>query len=273
LFNDNPVYVVGDPMLRLGVLGLVAQYCSDQVGHPNIIPGIADISPNPTQQAALRAQDTSQIYLLISKLLAPSQDHDADTRPEIFHKIVSILSCLIRLRRDLVALGVPHLGLILARLVRALRGCRPELGAKQRAMVMDTQPRWVSQDRSLGGEEARALSRLLESLTVKTTVRLPFGGGGGGGEGFSKAESLGRAFSKHAAYVMKAYVEGMGDVLCVVGLEVRRGMREGLFAVCEMMGVCCRDALMVGGGLDVGGKAVVKAVWKEWEEVRYVGQG
>lgn len=172
-----------------------------------------------------------------------------------------------------MALALPHLGMILRRLVLALRGCRPNLGAKQLAVVMNTQPRWISHTHPLGGEEAKALSRLLESLTVKSTVRVHFSSNNNAVDASAapKAESLAKPFSRHAGCVLKAYVEAMDDPLCVMGLEVRREMREGLFALCGMMGVRGRDALMVG--LNAGGKAVVKAVWKDWEEVRYVGKG
>lgn len=36
LFNDNLVYVEGDPTLRFNVLEMVGQYCSDQVRPENI---------------------------------------------------------------------------------------------------------------------------------------------------------------------------------------------------------------------------------------------
>ena len=170
-----------------------------------------------------------------------------------------------------MALGLPHLGLILRRMVQGLRGCRANLGAKQMAMVMNTQPRWISHTRSLGGGEAKALSRLLESLSLKTTIRVAFNNADTLNP--TKSESLAKPFSKHAAYVLKAYVEAMNDPLCVMSLEVRKELREGLFALCGMMSVHSRDALMVGGGLDAGGKGVLKSVWKEWEGVRYVGKG
>ena len=171
-----------------------------------------------------------------------------------------------------MTLGLPHLGLILRRMVLALRGCRPNLGAKQLGIVMNTQPRWISHVRPLGGDEAKALSRVLESLTLKTTVRVGYNADGSNHR--HKAESLAKPFSKHAAYVLKAYVEAVNDLLCVVGKEVREELREpGIFAVCGMMSVYGRDALMVGGGLDVVGKGVLKSVWKEWEGVRYVGRG
>lgn len=236
--------------------------------------------PN-SQHAALRTQDTSMILLLISNFLAPSGEHDQETQFGIFHRMVSILTSLIRLRRDLVVLSLPHLGLILRRLLLCLRGSRPNLGAKQTALVMNTQPRWICcSTHPLGGEEAKALGRLLENLDIKTTVRIHTSSSTPSSSlqeppppPKAKAESLARPFSKHAAYVLKAYIEAMSDPLCVMSLEVRKELKEGLFALCGMMSVHSRDALMIGGGLDAGGKVVLKSVWKEWEAVRYVGKG
>ena len=133
------------------------------------------------------------------------------------------------------------------------------------AMVMDTQPRWLSPLMPLGGDEARGFSRLVESLTLKTTAMHDAGGG--------KAESLAKPFSKHAMYVLKVYVEVMSDELVEMEREVRKGMEEGVWALCGMISVYCRDALMVGGALDEGAKEVLKMVWREWERVRYVGKG
>ena len=175
-----------------------------------------------------------------------------------------------------MALSLPHLGLILRRLLLCLRGSRPNLGGKQTALVMSTQPRWICcSTHPLGGEEAKALGRLLENLDIKTTVRIHTSSSSSSLQEpqKAKAESLARPFSKHAAYVLKAYIEAMSDPLCVMSLEVRKELKEGLFALCGMMSVHSRDALMVGGGLDAGEKAVLKSVWKEWEAVRYVGKG
>lgn len=160
----------------------------------------------------------------------------------------------------------------------SLRGCQPNLGAKQKALVMNTQPRWVSSTLPLGGEEAKALGRLLESLTVKTVVRTQSAtttaaASASFHQEVQKAESLSRPFSKHAAYVLKAYIEAMSDPLCAMSLEVRKELKVGLFALCGMMNVHSRDALMVGGGFDVVGKTILKAIWKEWEVSRYVGKG
>ena len=212
--------------------------------------------------------DAAGIWLFISKMLAPCQVHDQDTEVMIFHKIIAISSSLIRLRRDLVTYTLPQLGMVLRQLVFSTRGCRPNLGAKQKTMVMNTQPQWINSSHPLGAEEGKALGRLLESLNTKTTVRVL----SSSTSDLQKAESLAKPFSKHAAYVLQAYTEAMNDSLCILPLEVRKELEPGLFALCAMMNEHSRDALMVSG-LDAGGKATLKALWKEYEKQRYVGKG
>jgi hypothetical protein len=140
---------------------------------------------------------------------------------------------------------------------------------------MDTLPSWISNsdvdtNNALGAAEAKALARLLTAITTKTiprnhmhtsaTTEAP------------KAESLARPFSKHAAYVLQAYMNALNEPLCVIPLDVRRELQPGLFAMCEVMNEHSRDAMMVSA-LDAGGKASMKALWKEYEKQRYVGKG
>lgn len=212
--------------------------------------------------------DAAAIWLFISKMLAPSQVHDQDTEVMVFHKIIAISSSLIRLRRDLVTCTLPHLGMVLRQLLLSTRGCRSNLGAKQKTLVMNTQPQWINASRPLGAEEGKALGRLLESLNTKTIVRTL----SSSTLDSQKAESLTKPFSKHAAYVLQAYIEAMNDSLCVLSSEVRKQLEPGLFALCALMNEYGRDALMVSA-LDAGGKATLKALWKEYEKQRYVGKG
>lgn len=117
-------------------------------------------------------------------------------------------------------------------------------------------------------EESKALSRLLEALTTKTVIkRLTTST-----TATQKAESLAKPFSKHAAYVIKAYVEALNDPLCVLTAGVRKGLQPGLYALCGMMNDFSRDALMVSAS-DAGEKTVVKALWREYEKQRYIGKG
>jgi hypothetical protein len=132
-------------------------------------------------------------------------------------------------------------------------------------MVMGTQPRWISAKQPLGSEESRMLSRLLEMLNVKTIIRSHTT------HETQKAESLGKPFSKHAAYVLAAYIEALNEPLCVLSMDVRRELEPGLFALCGLMGEHARDALVVS--LDASGKATLKLIWKEYEKQRYVGKG
>ncbi|KAF9535580.1 Urb2/Npa2 family-domain-containing protein [Crepidotus variabilis] len=254
IFVNSPGFVEGDAELRTEVLLMVVQYCSDQ-------------------QAALRIQDTSLIFLLIAKCLAPcpAAKHDIFTSINVFHGLISILTTLIRLRRDLVTLCLPHLGMILQRLICCTKGCRPNLGAKQTSLVMGTLPKWISASEPLGTEAAKALARLLESLTVKSTIRTI--SSSNQTDYHQKAESLSKPFSKHAAYVLKAHIEAMNDPLCILTLDVRKELRPGLFALCGMMSEHGRDTLMVSGGFGDGGKTVLKAVWQDWEATRYTGKG
>jgi hypothetical protein len=196
-------------------------------------------------------------------------DHDDKTSYEIFHAVVTILSSLIRLRRDLVASILPHLGHLLRQLIFALRQARPQLGAKQSRLVTDTLPLWINAAQPLGANEAQALARLLIALTTKTVVRT-FASGPSAPE--QTAVSLARPFARHAAPVLRAYLDAMNDTLCVLPMDVRRELEPGLFALCEMMSEHDRDAL-VASALDTGGKAVLQALWQAYERQRYVGKG
>ncbi|KAJ2928969.1 hypothetical protein H1R20_g8232, partial [Candolleomyces eurysporus] len=248
IFTDHEEYTAGSTEVRLQTLEFVAQHCSER-------------------PAALRSLDIGSIWLLLSKCLSPSPRHEKATSSATFHQIIAVASAIIRLRRDLTIPMLPHLGVILRQLILSTRQCRPQLGSKQTDMVMSTQPRWISANQPLGAEEAKALSRLLETLTTKTIIRVHTTSAE-----TQKAESLAAPFSKHAAYVVKAYIEAMNDPLCVLTLDVRKELHPGLYALCSMIGEHSRDALMISG-LDTGGKATMKALWKEYEKQRYSGQG
>ncbi|KAI0824124.1 Urb2/Npa2 family-domain-containing protein [Trametes gibbosa] len=216
--------------------------------------------------ASLRTADLSSLWSILRALLAGSPAHEETTDIAVFHGVVNTLGALVRLRRDLILNTLPHLGFALRQLTSCLRSLRPQLGGKQRRLVLDTLPRWLAPSHALGASESKALARLLTTLTTKTMVR-----SGAGGEP-QKPESLVRPFSKHATYVLIAYVEAVNDPLCFIAMPVRRELQPGLYALCDMLGEHNRDAMMVSA-LDAGGKATMKALWKEYEKQRYVGKG
>ena len=203
----------------------------------------------------------------MSKLLSGNENHVESTSVDIFREIVGITSALIRHRRDLVLPALPHLSMVLQRLVTLIRAIRPGLGAKQARTVANNFPFWVNGREPLGISEVKILSRLLVSLTTKTAVRFV-----GSTQENQKMESLARPFGKHASYVLVAYVQAMNDPLCVVYATTRKELYPGLFALCEMLGDYDREAMMLSA-LDAGGKATMKAVWNDYKKQKYVGQG
>ena len=72
--------------------------------------------------------------------------------------------------------------------------------------------------------------------------------------------------------MLAAHADAANDPLCVLAGPVRRELQPGLFALCQMLGEHSRDAL-VASALDAGGKATVKALWREYEKQRDVGKG
>lgn len=216
--------------------------------------------------------DLGSIWSLLNKILSGSPEHDATTAFPIFHHTVTIVGALIRLRRDIVVHTLPHLSLVLRQLIMLSRKIRPQLGAKQSKIVTDTFPSWLSASQPLSTDEARALARLLTSLTTKTVPRTHVHVHPSTSTESQKAESLAKPFSKHASYVLVAYVDAFNDPLCILSAEMRGDLEPGLFALCEMVGEHSRDALMVSA-LDSGGKTIIKSLWREYEKQRYVGKG
>lgn len=222
----------------------------------------------PRQPASIRPQNVVSIWVFLSRLLTGSKEaHDSKTDKAIFHEIVAILGSLVRLRRDLVVPTLPHLTHIIRRLLFALRNPRPLLGAKQYTIVSDSFPTWVNPSHPLGAEESKALSRLLTSLSAKTSIRVH-----GPSAEPQKHESLARPLSKHVTCVIQAYLEALNDPLCILPADIRRELQPGLFILCDMLNEHTRDALMVST-LDAGGKAAMKSLWREYEKQRYTGKG
>ncbi|KAI0067870.1 hypothetical protein BV25DRAFT_1876669 [Artomyces pyxidatus] len=245
---NNVASDIESPYIRLQVLAFVNGQCSDR-------------------PASVRALNMPSIWSLLSRYLSGCQTHDSETQVAIFHEIVSVVSALVRLRRDLVISTLPHLIIVLRQLMASLRSPRPHLGGKQYKLVTDTLPMWVHPAHPLGAEESKAFARLLSTLAVKTTVRVH-----GPAADSQKPESLARPLSKHIAYVIQAYVEALNDPLCVLPSDVRRELQPGLFILCHMLNEHARDALMAST-LDAGGKAAMKGLWREYEKQRYVGSG
>lgn len=197
-----------------------------------------------------------------------SESHDDETSIPVFHDIIAIISALVRLRRDLISLTLPHLGMALRQLLMLTRRPRPHLGGKQSSIISNTLPVWINIEHPLGPAEGKILARLLEALAIKSVPRTH----SSSTTELRKAESLSKPFSKHAAYVLKAYIDAMNDPLCILPSDLRKELYPGLFALCGMLNEHSRDALMLSS-LDSGGKTTMKSLWKEYEKQHYVGRG
>ncbi|SNX83764.1 uncharacterized protein MEPE_02472 [Melanopsichium pennsylvanicum] len=212
--------------------------------------------------------------------MQPSQRDEA--RDKLFHGVVSTLGSLMRLRQDLVLGFLPHLGSLLARLCvlfrqlrRACEGGVEASGMQRRALRRDL-PSWLDPvyvtplDAS---HHARALSRLLSSLVVKNvSLKHRTSSQSTSTEtGSAKAESLARPFSKHATYILVAYLRILTVPNSVVTADVRAELEVGMMTICEVMGTRQRDAAMIGM-LDAAGKVLFKRLWGVFEEQRYKGQ-
>ncbi|GAK65816.1 uncharacterized protein PAN0_010c4037 [Moesziomyces antarcticus] len=227
----------------------------------------------------LRTQDVHAMMQLFATLVGPSaRDEVSGTisslpasrrdavRSAIFIGIVSTLGSLMRLRQDLVLGGLPQLGALLARLCALFRRLKRTPSGMQRRQLRRDLPAWLDpvEVTPLGEHEARALSRLLSSLVAKN-VSLKSRGDEG------KAQSLAKPFSKHATYVLVAYLRSLTAPNAVVPFEVRAELEVGMLTLCGIMGHHQRDAAMVGM-LDAAGKVLMKRIWSEYEKQRYKGQ-
>ncbi|THV05973.1 hypothetical protein K435DRAFT_646266 [Dendrothele bispora CBS 962.96] len=250
IFNARSnLFADGSLFLRLNVLEFVATRCRDR-------------------PVTLRLPELSSIWVLITKMATGSTTHDQNTSVETFYNIISIASSLIRLRRDLVVLTIPHLGMVLRRLILSMKSPRTNLGARQSAIISKDLPIWVNASQPFGGDEGKALARLFESLATKTIPRTHVAYPSSS----QKAESLAKPFSKHAAYVLKAYVQAVNDSLSTLPSPVRKELQPGLYALGGMMGDYARDALMAST-TDAGEKTTLKQLWQEYEKQKYIGKG
>src|SRR5258708_20014649 len=83
------------------------------------------------------------------------------------------------------------------------------------------------------------------------------------------AESLAHPLSKHAPYVLVAYIRALTNPLGFFSTEIRRELEPGLFALCSMMNKHVRDSIMISM-LDGGERAMLKLIWGKYEKQKYL---
>ncbi|KAG8932264.1 hypothetical protein FRC02_001404 [Tulasnella sp. 418] len=264
-------------------------FLTDRIALVDMLVFLKDVS---TERASiLRALDVSHMLSILSAVLAPRKAGILPSRTAIpsgatssfiFTLITNILTLIVRHRRDLVKLYLPHLAQVLTLSIKTLRTLRPGvlLGGKQSQLVANTLPWWISlehgdEHQQLNSESARHLGRVLSAIGAKSVVL--DGGHRKQHEHSSEAtiQSLGKPFSKHAASVLMAYaitVSGSdSDMLTTLDRSTREGLEEGIYTLCSIVGEHGRDWVMEN--LNVDGKRIFKSLWSDYEKQRYVGRG
>lgn len=226
----------------------------------------------------LRPLDIPRILALLTVLVGPSAVEEHGGSPEasaIFQGAVGVLRSVIRLRKDLLGPYLPQLAEVLCQLLSLLGSLlRTNVGRAQLRRLAATTPAWLDEAAApLGVNEARSLSRLFAEIPAKTTSiativahkrrRTDDGHA-------STTESLARSMSKHAVYILVAYVRCVTHGVTTIATPLRQELQPGLFALCDLVSKYERDAVLKGM-LDASGQVVFKGLWSEWERQRYKG--
>ncbi|KZT61085.1 hypothetical protein CALCODRAFT_59409 [Calocera cornea HHB12733] len=204
------------------------------------------------------------MWSIVATALKPAPQHTS--KPDLFFAITTLITTLVRSRRALIVNSLPLLAEAIVGLLLTLRTSRPHLGSSQSRIITSTHPSWVAVEAPLGKKHAEELARLMSVITVKTPE-----------QGYqrttqSKLESLAKPFSRHAPYVLQAYINMITDPFGEVASETRRSLQPGVFALCSMVGDEDRDALMASLPRSTS-KALFRALWQEYDKQRYVGKG
>jgi Urb2/Npa2 family len=227
----------------------------------------------------LQHQHLELLLQVIAEVIAPSHRSSPtkskleDASP-IFNDIVAILTTLIRQRRDLLQAFIPQLSQLLGTLTSLLRVPHAQLGGAQQRLVAEAFPSWLNPfEQSLGEADARALARLLTSITARTqTLALRSRKRSREGDAIDRTDFLSKPFARHAMHVMVAYVRALiASPYMFIPNNVQRALEPGLFALCDITSGHDRDAALVGL-LDPAGRTLMKRIWSNWEAQRYKGQ-
>ncbi|KAE8268362.1 hypothetical protein A4X09_0g3986 [Tilletia walkeri] len=251
---------------------------------PSLLVAIIDMLESVCQQKAvlLRVSETMAVIDLCTRLVSPSpQDFRSteDVSATIFSGVVATLTAMVRQRQDILAGMMPSLTAALCQLITLLRSVSSDFGAKLvSAGHAGSAPAWLDLSKgSLGATEADLLSRLFLSITTKTAA-LPViarqkkrGADGDPSGSLTTTTSLARPFAKHAIHVLVAYCRMLNAPLSTTDPNVRKALRPGLFALCDIIKNHERDAAMTSS-LGPAEQVVFKDLWSRWEKQRYRGE-
>lgn len=141
---------------------------------------------------------------------------------------------------------------------------------------------WEGGAHSIGRKEAKAVGRLLSSLTTKTAVlvkkrsRAPSTAEAAttpASTNTASTLSLAAPLSKHAPMLLLPYLRCTVDAISPIPSVLRSELQGGWGEVMETMGKWEREALMKGflGEAEEAERGVLRGMWRSWERERYRG--
>lgn len=250
----------------------------------------------------LSRQNVSSVLALVSRMLQPSGSTLAEPLSEtsyvptssavsstLFLSLVSIVAHLVRHRKDHITPLFPHLVSTLASFLSALRragfgttgssrtfedaDAGLALGRRAQREARATFPFWVWDGgaKGISRNEAKAVGRLLASLTTKTATTLKRKHGAKDKDNLTI--SLSAPLSKHAPFVILPYLRACVHAISPIPSALRAELQGGWFEVMDVMGKWEREALMKGFLRDdeEAERGVLRGMWRTWEKERYRG--
>ena len=250
----------------------------------------------------LSRQNVSSILALISQIMLPSGIDSTDSTTsspaalssDLFLTLVSIISHLVRHRKNHITPLFPSLVSILASFLSALRRAGfgttgsssainfeddtagVGLGKRAEREAKATFPFWVWEGgaKGVGKVEAKAVGRLLASLSAKTATSLK-----------RKRDapiltiqtevttSLVAPLSKHAPFILLPYLRSCVHSISPIPSTLRAELQGGWFEIMDVMGKWEREALMKGFLKDEeeAERGVLRQLWRAHEKERYRG--
>jgi len=221
-----------------------------------------------TTSSANTSQAASQLYQTLVSAVGHIVRHRKDHVVPLFPLLVSTLSSLLSVLRR------AGLGTLGASLDEA--DSSASLGQRAEREAKTTFPAWVWHGgaQAIGKSEAKALGRLLGSLTAKTTTTTAGKRKHGAADDSSSTNtSLAAPLSKHAPFLLLNYLRACVHPTCPIPSALRTELQGGWFEVMDAMGKWEREALMKGmlNEDEEAERGVLKGMWKSWEKERYRG--
>ncbi|GAA5909416.1 hypothetical protein JCM8208_005736 [Rhodotorula glutinis] len=240
----------------------------------------------------------SSVLSIVSHVLRPSSaapgsstsPDDAHAASQLYQALVAAVGHIVRHRKDHVVPLFPLLIATLSALLSVLRRAglgtlgaslddgesSASLGQLAEREARTTFPSWIwaGGAQAVGKAEAKALGRLLGSLTAKTTTTTAGKRKHGAADDSSSTNtSLAAPLSKHAPFLLLNYLRACVHPTCPIPSTLRTELQGGWFEVMDAMGKWEREALMKGmlGEDEEAERGVLRGMWKSWEKERYRG--